>query len=178
MEAVATAAGVSRQTVYDRFENKPSLLRAMVTRSEEEAGLPTRLQSVFAETDGLKMLRAFLDTIAAVEPKVYPYSRLVYAARMEDPTAAELWRWRLSSRHRGMGAVIARLAVEGRLRAGINAEEATDLAWAFTSPHQYEYLVVERRWSIARYRAHLERTINERLLQPAHRRRVGAGSRR
>ncbi len=165
LEAVAAAAGVSRQTVYDRFGSKAGLLRAMISRSEELAGLPERLRNVSAQTDGLAMLRAMLDTAAAVDPKVYAQSRLVYAARLDDPVAAEMWSWRLDSRRAGMGAIFRKLAGEGRLRPGIAEEVAADVAWAIASPHQYEYLVVERGWSLKRYRAHLEETISARLLR-------------
>jgi AcrR family transcriptional regulator len=165
LEAVADAAGVSRQTVYDQFGSKAGLLSAMITRSEEQAGLPVRLAAVRAEHDGAGMLRALLDTVTAVEPKVYPYSRLVYAARLDDPVAAEMWKWRMGSRRQGMAMVFDRLMAEGAVRSGIAAAEAADIAWAITSPHQYEYLVIERGWSLKRYRAHLETTIADRLLK-------------
>jgi AcrR family transcriptional regulator len=164
LEAVAQAAGVSRQTVYDQFGSKIGLLTAMIARSEEVAGLPARLAVVRQSRAGDEMLRAWLDTVAAVEPQVYPYSRLLYAARLDDPAAAELWRWRLSSRRAGLRVVMERLAAERRLRPGMRSDEAADLAWALTSPHQYEYLVVESGWSIERYRAHLEDAISKLLL--------------
>lgn len=75
-----------------------------------------------------------------------------------------LWNARLTSRRTGMGTVFARLASDGRLRPGITVEEAAEIAWAIASPHQYEYLVIERGWPIDRYRAHLELTITGRLL--------------
>jgi len=164
LEMVARAAGVTRQTVYDQFGSKSGLLGAMITRSEEQAGLPLRLQNVMSQVDGLLMLRAMLDAIAAVEPVVYPYARLIYAARLDDPVAAEMWKARMTSRRAGMGIVFARLASDGRLRPGIGPEEAAEIAWALTSPPQYEFLVIERGWSIDRYRAHLEATIVARLL--------------
>jgi AcrR family transcriptional regulator len=164
LASVASVAGVSRQTVYDQFGSKPGLLRAMVARSEEVAGLPQLLERVRSETRGVAMLRTFLDAVVAVEPQVYPFSRLVYAARLDDPVAAELWEWRLRSRHAGMRAVMERLASEGRLRAGVSVDEATDVAWAVASPHHYEYLVIAQGWDMLRYRAHLEQTIASRLL--------------
>ena len=164
LEAVAEAAGVSRQTVYDRFGSKSGLLKEMTARAEELAGLPKRLPAVFTQPDGLAMLRAFLDTVVAVEPKVYPYSRLVDAARIEDPVAADMWQSRLASRRAGLGAVFHTLAGERRLKAGITPDEAADVAWAIASPHQYEYLVIERGWSLRRYRRHLEVTIAARCL--------------
>lgn len=165
LESVAESAGVSRQTVYDRFGSKVGLLAAMAARSEEQAGLPEQLQRVRAQPSGMQMLRAMLDAVAAVEPKVYPYSRLVYAARLDDPAAAEIWQARMTSRRMGMRAVFDRLATEDRLQPGITAEEAAEVAWAIASPPQYEFLVIERKWSMERYRAHLERTITRRLLR-------------
>jgi AcrR family transcriptional regulator len=164
LEKVAGAAGVTRQTVYDQFGSKSGLLGAMIARSEEVAGLPGYLQRVMGQIDGMSMLRAMLDALAAVEPQVYPYSRLVYAARLDDPVAADMWNARMTSRRAGMGIVFSRLASDGRLRPGIEAEEAAEIAWALTSPPQYEFLVIERGWSIDRYRAHLEATIVARLL--------------
>jgi AcrR family transcriptional regulator len=175
LASVASEAGVSRQTVYDQFGSKPGLLRAMVARSEEVAGLPRLLERVRSETSGTAMLRAFLDAVVAVEPQVYPSSRLVYAARLDDPVAAELWEWRLRSRHEGMRRVMERLASDGRLRRGVSIEEATDVAWAIASPHQYEYLVIAQRWDMVRYRAHLEETIAVRLLSPDWQSDTGAG---
>lgn len=166
LASVASVAGVSRQTVYDQFGSKPGLLRAMVARSEEVAGLPLLLERVRSETRGVAMLRAFLDAVVAVEPQVYPFSRLVYAAGLDDPVAAELWQWRMRSRHTGMRGVMERLASEGRLRAGVSVDEATDVAWAVASPHHYEYLVIAHGWDMVRYRAHLEQTIAARLLRP------------
>lgn len=165
MAAVASAAGVTRQTLYDQFGSKAGLLRAMVTRSEEVAGLPRLLERVQAETDGLAALQAMLDAVAAVEPQVYPMSRLVHAARLEDPVAAELWAWRMGSRLAGMRGVMARLAADGLLVSGVSVGEAAEIAWALTSPQQFECLVITLGWDVPRYRAHLERTITARLLR-------------
>ena len=70
----------------------------------------------------------------------------------------------MASRRAGMGLVFARLASDGALRDGITVEEAAEIAWALASPHQYEYLVIDRGWSIERYREHLKATIAARLL--------------
>ncbi len=165
LEVVAREAGVTRQTVYNTFGSKSGLLGAMVARQEEMAGLPQVLQTVVHEVDGVAMLTAMLDAVVTVEPLVYPYSRLVYAARLEDPVAAQLWQSRMASRRAGMALVFARLASDGSLREGITVEEAAEIAWAIASPHQYEYLVIDRGWRIERYREHLEDTIAARLLK-------------
>jgi hypothetical protein len=66
-----------------------------------------------------------------------------------------------------MGTAFANLAAEGKLRPGLTQETSADIAWAFASPHQYEYLVIERGWSVDDYRPHLEETIASRLLMSA-----------
>ena len=84
---------------------------------------------------------------------------------MDDPAAAEMWRWRLDSRRAGLGRIFDRLAAEGLLRPGVGSEAAADVAWAIASPHHYEYLVVDRGWSLKRYRAHLEDMLTTGLLR-------------
>ncbi|MHB8508624.1 MAG: TetR/AcrR family transcriptional regulator [Candidatus Dormibacteria bacterium] len=166
LEVVAEAAGVTRQTVYNLFGSKAGLLRALVSYVEERAGLPTLLTRVASAPDGRAMLQAMVDTAMVVEPLVSPYSRLVYAARVEDATAAELWKDRMAARRAGMGMVMARLAQDGALRDGVTADEAADVAASLVNPHHYEYLVMDHGWSPERYRKHLEETIQAVLLKP------------
>lgn len=165
LETVAEEVGVTRQTVYNQFGSKAGLLVAVTAYVEDGAGLPEHLSRVFAQTSGLDMLRAMLDTIVAVEPVVRPISRVVHAARIEDETARELWHNRMTSRLMGMTMVMNRLRADGLLRDGLAPEVAAEIAWAFTSPHQYEFLVVDRGWSIERYRAHLEAAITATVLR-------------
>jgi AcrR family transcriptional regulator len=167
LDELGQAAGVSRQTVYNLFGSKAGLLTAMTAHVEERAGLVEMLATVRSQPNGLSMLRAFLDTVVAVEPRVRPYSSVVYAARLGDATAAELWRNRLGSRYMGVTMVMSRINDEGGLRGDVTVEEAADVMWAITSPHYYEYLVIERGWSSERYRSHLEEVIASTLLAPS-----------
>src|SRR5947209_7261709 len=68
--------------------------------------------------------------------------------------------------YHGVGMVFASLASDGRLRRGSTPEEAAEIAWALASPHQYEYLVIERGWTVERYRRHLEEAITSNLIAP------------
>ena len=65
-----------------------------------------------------------------------------------------------------------RLATEGRLRPGMRSDEAKNVAWALTSPHQYEYLVIERGRKVERYRAHVEAAITSLLFREDRHREV------
>lgn len=165
LEAVADSAGVTRQTVYNQFGSKAGLLAAVAAHVEEAAGLPRLLMNVTAQTDGMSMLRALLDTVVVVEPLLRPHIRLTYAGRLDDPLVADLWQNRMQSRYMGMLRVMTLLNKEGKVRPELSVEEATDVAWSLMSPHHFEYLVIERGWPIARYRTHLEDAITQLLLK-------------
>lgn len=165
LDTVGKAAGVTRQTVYNQFGSKGGLLRAVAAYVEDQAGLPEHLGVVFAQTDGLAMLRAMLDAVVAVEPLVRPLSRVLFAARIDDESARELWDNRMTSRLMGMTMVMNRLAADGLLRTDLSPEEAAEIAWSLASPHRYESLVVDRGWAPERYRAHLEDVITATTLR-------------
>jgi len=171
LESVGKEAHVSRQTVYNQFGSKGGLLRAVTAHVEDRAGLPMHLGKVFSQTDGLSMLRSMLDTIVAVEPLVRPLSRVIHAARIEDETARELWHNRMNSRLMGITMVMNRLNAEGRLRAGLTVEEAAEIGWSIASPHHFEFLVIDRQWSLEHFRAHLEQVITAATMRPRGTRR-------
>jgi AcrR family transcriptional regulator len=165
LEVVAKEAGVTRQTVYNHFGSKGGLLRAVAAYVEDRADLPSFLGKVFSSADGLSMLRAMLDAVVAVEPKIRPMSRVIHAARIEDDTARELWHNRMNSRLMGMTMVMNRLNADGLLKPGLGPEEAAEIAWSFASPHHYEFLVVDRGWTPEKYREHLEAAIAAMVLR-------------
>ena len=165
LEELAKEVGVTRQTVYNQFGSKGGLLRALAAFDEDRANLPEHLGKVFASTDGLAMLRAMLDTVVAVEPVVRATSRIVYAERLGDKLAAELWNNRMNSRLMGMTMVMNRLNADGLLKPGLGPEEAAEIACSIASPHMYECLVIDRGWSLERYRTHLEAIITAAVLR-------------
>ncbi len=156
LEQVALEAGVSRQTVYDKFGSKGGLLREMVERVEERLGIGRAVAEVMQLDDGLAKLLRLLDLSPVSEPGVAPFVRVMYAARLDDEVAAALFADRMAARHRAFGHVVATLAAEGRLRPGLSAEQGTDILWSIINPFHYDNLVVTRGWSLAEYRRHLE----------------------
>ncbi len=156
MEAVADAAGVSRQAVYDKFGSKGGLLRAMVERMEESLGIFRAVGAVAAATDGLAKLTTLCDLSRVSEPGVAPFIRVVYAARLNDETAAAIWNDRMSARYMAMRHVVETLHSEGRLRQGLTVEKGADILWSILNPLHYDNLVTSRGWTIDEYRAHIE----------------------
>jgi len=90
--------------------------------------------------------------------------RVVHAARASEPAAAEVWDDRMCGRRTVFRAVATRLSEMGRLDPALSIDDAVGLIWVLTSPHMYEYLVVDGGWSLERYRAHIVRLLNRALL--------------
>ncbi|MFN2583046.1 MAG: TetR/AcrR family transcriptional regulator [Candidatus Dormibacteria bacterium] len=156
LEAVSAAAGVSRQALYDKFGSKGGLLRAMTERVEERLGIYRTVGAVASIPDGLEKLAALCNLSRVSEPGVAPFVRVVYAARLDDPTAAELWNDRMSARYIAFRHVVTRLAEEGRLRPGLTITRATDMLWSILNPLHFDNLVTSRGWTLDEYREHIE----------------------
>jgi hypothetical protein len=62
-------------------------------------------------------------------------------------------------------AIVARLAAEHVLKAGIDQATAADLLWTLTSLRLWEDLVLLRRWSVERYREHVTAMILRTLTE-------------
>jgi hypothetical protein len=61
--------------------------------------------------------------------------------------------------------LVTRLQELGELDPALSIEDATDLLWVLTSPHMYEYLVVDGGWDLERYRRHVVRLLGRALLR-------------
>lgn len=167
METVAEAAGVSRQSVYNKFGSKGGLLLAMNARVEARLGIPTAVSGYRQLADGMAMLTALMDQSRISEPGVAPFVRVVYAARLHDEAAATLWNDRITARHRAMGRIIKQLAKEGRLRPGLSVRSATDILWSIIHPLNYDNLVATRGWTMDEYRRHVEVLVRAALFGEA-----------
>ena len=151
LEEVARDAGVSRQTVYLLFKSKAGLLIALAQYQDELAGTPEILQGVSEAPNALEGLNRGVAAYGTIEPLIYDAAALIYAARGSDPAAEAAWQERMAFRWENIHRGIEALEREGLLAEGWAVDEATDFAWALLSLHTYEYLVRERKWSLAQF---------------------------
>src|SRR3954451_13651842 len=95
--AVAADAGVSVETVYKAFGNKPGLVKAVfdvaVVGDDEDVPMMQRefVQRNIAEPDPRRKLRDYGDHLAALAPRVSPILLVVRAAAESDAGASDVW---------------------------------------------------------------------------------------
>lgn len=170
MPAVAAAAGVSVQSVYKAFGNKPALLKAVfdvaIAGDDEPVPMLQRaaLGRVRAEPDPRRKLALYGDFVAEVSPRHVPIQLLARAAAATDPEAAAVWEQLQAERLTGMTIFARALHEEGHLRPDVSMEEARDLLWSHNSPELWDLLVLQRGWTPERYGRWLAATLTAALL--------------
>lgn len=121
MDQIATAAGVSKPTVYKFFADKESLLTDIVLGTLERAGDPFRAElNALAATDALEpdlraIARNYLATVT--QPAVLRLRRLVIGASPQLPDLAAAYYQRAPEQTiRALADCLATLARRGLLR--------------------------------------------------------------
>ena len=155
--AVAGRAGVSAETVYKAFGNKPGLVKAVfdVTVVGDDEPVPM-LQREFvrrnmAEPDPRVKLVDYGRHVAETAPRIGPVLLVVREAAATDPAAAGVWEQLQQERLTGMTAFATNLHEGGHLRGGVSPEEARDVLWVHNSLELWELLVRLRGWSDERF---------------------------
>jgi AcrR family transcriptional regulator len=152
LEEVARAAGVSRQAVYTNFGSRAGLLVALVAYVDEVGGLQPKIGDVLGNPTAVGALEALVDFRARYTRSIYRLAIHVDAARRSDADAEASWQDRMKLRYAHSRAIAHRLGAEGVLAAGWTEGAAADLIWSMTSIRTYEELVIDRGWSLNRYR--------------------------
>ncbi len=157
VNAVAAEAGVSVETVYKAFGNKPGLVKAVfdvgVVGDDEPIPMLQRafVKRNLAEPDPRKKLLAYGDHLAEVGPRICPLQLVVRDAAATDPGAAEVWDQLNVERLTGMTVFARRLHGNGHLRKGVSMQEARDVLWAHNSAELWDLLVNHRGWANRRF---------------------------
>jgi AcrR family transcriptional regulator len=157
MPAIASTAGVSVQTVYKAFGNKPRLAKAVfdvaIAGDDEPVPMLERasLGRVRDERDPRKRFRLYGKFLAEVAPRHVPVQLVIRDAASSDPEAQAVWAELQAERLNGMTLFARALHDDGTLRPGIATSEARDVLWTYNSAELFQLLVLERGWSPKRY---------------------------
>jgi AcrR family transcriptional regulator len=138
VDAVAREAGVTRLTVYNRFESKRGLLEAVFDDMARQGGL-FELPSVFAEPDTDKALSRFVSVFCrfwASHLKILPKFSAV--AKLDDEIAHSLKQRSERRRH-------ALTVLVGPLAPGRDQAALVDVLFALTSFEMFDALSIRQR---------------------------------
>lgn len=166
IEAIAEAAEVSPKTVTAIIGSKRELLAELVrpeAYDEPIQQLLTRLRTI---EDPRQRVELVVTISRSVYESLTQEFELLRTAGVVAAELAELAR-HIETRRRGRQSyLITDLHKRNALRTGLTSEEALDILWSLTSYDMYRLLVVEQRWSTARYETWLSTLLIDQLLQP------------
>jgi AcrR family transcriptional regulator len=155
--AIATEAGVSVETVYKAFGNKPGLLKAVfdvaVVGDDEPVPMLERdlVRRIENEPDPRQKLLMYGEHLTQSAPRSVPVQLLIRAAAASDPGVAAIWDEMAEERLIGMSQFARHLHEGGHLRAGVSVEEARDILWTYNSAELFDLLVLQRDWPPDKY---------------------------
>lgn len=172
MTAIAAEAGVVVETVYRTFGSKSALFTAVVESllagGIDRAQVPVEdrpaIRAIRAEPDPHRQVALYAATQPGIHGRAGPLLRALRDAKGSDPGLTKLWNGLEAWRLEGQGRFVARLADGGALRAGMSAEQATDVLWTLCSLAIYDLLVIERGWTPDRYEAWLAAALEREIL--------------
>lgn len=153
MEAIATEASVSIETVYLSVGGKASLVRYLVETAISGTNEPVPplqrkgVAKIRAEPDPRRKLKLFARMVRPMLERLAPIWQVVLEAAPTDTELRSLVD-QLLERHVGsMRLVIEQLSETRGLRSKISKDIAGDVLWAMNSPEFYRLLVVGRGWT-------------------------------
>lgn len=167
VRAVAARAGVSPETVYKTYGNKPGLMKALwdatLTGDDEPVPMSERavLRQVWAEPDAHGKLRLYAAFVNGVHERTAALFSLLSEAGAE---VAEVLAEAEAERLVGVTAFVAHLAEAGMLKDGACPARESDACWVLTGPQIYTRLTVDRQWGAEDYRQWLTRMLAAGLL--------------
>lgn len=157
IDAIAQAAGVAPESVYNNFGSKRKILSHLLDISVGGDDEGIRLldrpepQSVLRETDQRRQLAMFAANITDIVERVAPVFEIMRSAAKTEPEIDDLLSHVLKERRQNMGIVIQHVTANGPLRAGLSQDQAADTLWSLTSPEIFRLLTVDRGWSKQQY---------------------------
>lgn len=168
--AIARAASVSVDTVYELVGRKPTLLREVIEQAisgtDRAVAADDRayVQAMRAERDPGRKLEIYAGAIRAIHARMAPLVLALRDASTTEPEAHEVWQEITTRRAANMRRLARELRDAGGLRPDLTTDDAGDILWATNSAELYVLLVDERGWAPAKYEQWLADTWHRVLL--------------
>lgn len=166
MAAVATAAGVSRQTVYVQFGTRAGLLVQMVRERDAVNPRRRRVAEAIALADPVEALVALTRVLSGWWREIHPIAQALYAAALTDEAARAAWQDRMAHLDAFAEQIVRRLAEAGVLARGWDPSLASDWLAAQLNPLGWVLLVEDSGWSQTVYEERMATIVRAVLVDP------------
>ncbi|WP_162958515.1 TetR/AcrR family transcriptional regulator [Nocardia yunnanensis] len=174
LQAIADAAGVHVQTIYQAFGTKVGVLAEtaaiLVAGPDEEAATPPPerawVRELFAEPNPARQLALYAAHMRTVSERYIPLLDVMRVTAAVDPEVAAFLLIAEQGRYEGPRHITPHLAARGALKTGLSAERAADIMYALTSYDVYRALMDDRGWSGAETEQWVAETLVAALLSP------------
>jgi AcrR family transcriptional regulator len=166
--AIAAAAGVAVQTIYNSIGSKADVLSAVLDRTAAGPDAPTlapgllRTQIAGART-AAEVIRILADWIVQVNEGTAGVHRVIAQAVGVDADVGRLEDRRSAQRLHAFSEAASALRARHGLRSGMSDHEAAAAAWALGHPQAFQSLVVDLGWSVETYRDWLRKALQGAL---------------
>ncbi len=170
LQQIADEAGVSVQTVYAVFGNKPALLGATldvaIAGDDRPVAVNDRdwMHDVFNSSEPQVRLRAYAGAVRRIHDGAADMFVVVAAAAAADPALRGLAEETDSRRRNGATSVVDGLVSIGALGSGLRRDTAIDLVWTLNSADVFVLLVRRSGWRLQQYEDWLGDTLVQQLL--------------
>jgi AcrR family transcriptional regulator len=170
LRAVASDAGVSVETIYKTFGNKGRLFKTVFDvelAGDDAAGSIAErpwVADMIAEPNPHRKMRMYAQWLAVAMSRAGTIQLVARAAASTDTEIDGIWKQMGAERLEGMGGFAGHLAAGAYLRNDLSVEQARDILWTYNSVEIYELLVIERGWTLDRYRDFIAAALSSALL--------------
>ncbi|APB01101.1 TetR/AcrR family transcriptional regulator [Nocardia seriolae] len=172
LQAIADAAGVHVQTIYQSFGTKVAVLAetaaVLVAGPDEEAATPPPerrwLRELFAEPDPARQLALYAAHMRTVSERYMGLLDMMRVTAAADPEVSTFLTAAEQGRYDGPRHITPDLAAKGALKPGLTPELAADIMYALTSYDVYRSLMADRGWTGPRTEQFITETLTTALL--------------
>jgi AcrR family transcriptional regulator len=161
---LASAAGVSVQTLYLAWGSKRALLRGyMENVIAGDLASPEDASRRFAGLAPQERLTELAAVVTAIAERAATGWRLYRDAAAVDPEIAADWHELQMLRHRLFSRILGDMPASS-LADGLTAETAVDTAWTIASPESYDLLVRRLGYTLPEFQVWMKQTLSAAIL--------------
>lgn len=170
--AIATDAGVSKETIYAVFGNKVALIGETV-KANVSAAAPgkhfldeERPQAIRAEADKARQIELWAAYLTEILERIAPLMAVVRSGAEAEPEMAELYRMLHEGRRANLVLVAKSIRSQGGSQTGPSAEAIADILWQLASPELFSLMTGVGGYSVNRFGEWLSVMLKAMLLRP------------